>query len=265
MYVLFIFTSLLCAVTSRQAQFMETLYLTNTTILTLEESGEESLIQLFYSEHVVPQFKNCSLTISAASGYYVIVTIQQLLLSPFCKQNLRFVTSRTSSYFCASLQQQGLSSVESNSLVFRDDSVTLIVSAASSSSSDLAPSFDIVFTAAKSVPCDDDTYQCNNDLCVWDQLRCDDVNNCGDNSDEVGGRNLTDCRQITTFFTYKVYMYVGLFVLCIILACGLCMATCYCSTKTLDLRRLQARRKRERERMKFEKKGKKHVKIRSSH
>ncbi|ELT93248.1 hypothetical protein CAPTEDRAFT_228310 [Capitella teleta] len=46
--------------------------------------------------------------------------------------------------------------------------------------------FEIVYSAYRLPPCDSTEFECSNGMCIHADLRCDDIQHCGDKSDEIG-------------------------------------------------------------------------------
>lgn len=56
--------------------------------------------------------------------------------------------------------------------------------------------FNIIFTAVYDAPCSGTDFACSNQLCVDSSLRCDNYNQCGDNSDEENCDSYNDSNGI---------------------------------------------------------------------
>ncbi|RUS89693.1 hypothetical protein EGW08_002511 [Elysia chlorotica] len=129
---------------------------------------------------------DCSLTVTAPSGHFVLALITRFELeaafSGTCSDYLDFHNGTDTS--APKLNPTDLcgwgTNIPSN-LTSSGQSMTLRLV---TDSTGVYHGFNIVFTAVYSEPCTGSDFACANQLCIDPSLRCDNYDQCGDKSDE---------------------------------------------------------------------------------
>ena len=91
-----------------------------------------------------------------------------------------------------------------------------------------SPVFDIHYTVIKIDECNNKTFSCKNNYCIWQDLICDGHNNCGDESDEIKGTNNDECPSAVSLswdmrsiliLLAVILIPISMLALCIIIGC----------------------------------------------
>ncbi|XP_035230599.1 uncharacterized protein LOC118202523 [Stegodyphus dumicola] len=193
------------------------------------ETGKNSSGHVIFTKTITEgKTYNCSLDLIAPEMYKLVLSIEKLVLDNTCDSYLQFITTSTTAHFCKSFT--GIHVFGANTLIFEDNVVKIKITKGSKARK--LPAFSITYTAAEifngSNCIDNSSYMCNNGLCIWGKLHCDDFNNCGDFSDEICVKNTSHCSRNLPYFKMNLYAIIGLFFIVpmILILSSLCVGVC---------------------------------------
>lgn len=162
--------------------------------------------------------RNITFTLETATDYGIVLNLEYLQVGRYCDSFLDLISEHMDIHVCQMTIHHG---IEMNTYVFRAPRVILRVSRKNLLAN---IRFDLRFNSFGNQPCGNDTFRCDNDLCVWSKMVCDKTNNCGDESDEM--KNGERCTPLAfpifrwTLITMAlVLLPLGLLIFCFLLAC----------------------------------------------
>ncbi|VDI29827.1 Hypothetical predicted protein, partial [Mytilus galloprovincialis] len=160
---------------------ISTVYLTtscNQTVAITTGISLQSSTALYY-----PNSMNCYLAVTVPTNYKVVAVFRRYEieeLSSVCKDSVNFYDGVDTSASLLNLDHN-CGNIAPTNITSTGTSLTVQLVTDSTA---IYRGFDLILSAFSYAPCSSDQYSCTNSLCISSTLKCDNYDQCGDQSDE---------------------------------------------------------------------------------
>ncbi|XP_071173196.1 neuropilin and tolloid-like protein 1 [Mytilus galloprovincialis] len=160
---------------------ISTVYLTtscNQTVAITTGISLQSSTALYY-----PNSMNCYLAVTVPTNYKVVAVFRRYeieVLSSVCKDSVNFYDGADTSASPLNLDHN-CGDIAPTNITSTGTSLTVQLVTDSTA---IYRGFDLILSAFSYAPCSSDQYSCTNSLCISSTLKCDNYDQCGDQSDE---------------------------------------------------------------------------------